>query len=901
MPPTHDLSFTGLDKFVNKPVVENCKAKSSKEETKVVRKNDDSLIIEEWVSNNEEEDVSQPKVKKKTVRPSIDKIEFVKPKQQEKTARKTVKQRLRIEQYFQIQDYAFWDVIKNENSFKPVVQTIEGSSTPHIPGPVTADEKIQKKNDIKARSMLPMALLNENLMTFNQYKDAKSLFDAITTRFGGNDATRKTQKTLLKQITSNNDDVSIVFGVSTASPQVSTANLSDATVYTFLANQPNGSQLMHEDLEQIHEDDLEEMDLKWQLALLSMRAKRSFRRLSAKEPGEQNQESINHKKDSKCRRHVFQSNGDSEIAVLKSKLEKISKEKDDIEIKIKKFKNASQSLDKLIGSQITVKSKRSLGYVSYNVVLRPHTGRFSPLRIDLFHTGLLEFAKPSVEIYKVKPIEMARCKYHQREWIVNGTNHSRVNHSANTVLKAVLARTGLKPVNVVRVNKGKVVKASACWVWRPIKLDNALIILKKHFLKKPQGSEDFHQIVDFLNASHIRYALTENPTIYVSLINQLWRTASAKTLNNGKIELNVTVDGQDKTITEASVRRHLKLADADAMFPTMLVNEQLSLGKHPTSPVGTQHTPTVIETSPQLQNISNTYRKTRTGTRRMGIRIPQSNVPTSVADEVITKEMHDGLGKATTTASSLEAEQGSGNISKTQTKATPSGPSSLRTRSEGGPRCHVTMGVVLFRLGLKGYLTCLTNHHSEKVTHLKVRRAHKSCLLQGPYHSHQKSKEVREKALKKKGSEDENVNLVKSSKQGEAHQIAGHRMESDDTKVVDFSTASPQKDDDEITLVETLVNIKKSAAKDKGKVIMQESEPPKKIKKKEMIQISLNEEIAQKFYEEEQAQLLMDEEYAQQVQAQWVSDEARIAQENLAQAEQWDDVQAHIQADEDMA
>nr|GFD07039.1 hypothetical protein [Tanacetum cinerariifolium] len=68
-----------------------------------------------------------------------------------------------------------------------------------------------------------------------------------------------------------------------------------------------------------------------------------------------------------------------------------------------------------------------------------------------------------------------------------------------------------------------------------------------------------------------------------------------------------------------------------------------------------------------------------------------------------------------------------------------------------------------------------------------------------------------------------------------------------------------------------------------------------------MIQISLDEEIAQGFYEEEQAQLLMDKEYAQQVQAQWVSDQARIAQENLAQAKQWDDVQAQIQADEDLA
>ncbi|GKG46696.1 hypothetical protein Tco_0501542 [Tanacetum coccineum] len=64
--------------------------------------------------------------------------------------------------------------------------------------------------------------------------------------------------------------------VSTASSNDNTANLSDATVYAFLANQPNGSHLVHEDLEQIHEDDIEEIDLKWQLALLSMRAKRYY-------------------------------------------------------------------------------------------------------------------------------------------------------------------------------------------------------------------------------------------------------------------------------------------------------------------------------------------------------------------------------------------------------------------------------------------------------------------------------------------------------------------------------------------------------------------------------------------------------------------------------------------------
>nr|GEX65125.1 ribonuclease H-like domain-containing protein [Tanacetum cinerariifolium] len=182
-------------------------------------------------------------------------------------------------------------------------------------GPVTTKEKIQKKNDVKARSMLLMALPNEHLLTFNQYKDAKTLFAAIQTRFGGNEATKKTQKTLLKQMyesfsSPSTLSIDTIFNklqklnkpnldtmcfddlynnfkiveqeVSTSSTQVSTANLSDATVYAFLASRPNGSQLVHEDLVQIYKDDLEEMDLKWWLTLLSMRTKRFFQKTGRK-------------------------------------------------------------------------------------------------------------------------------------------------------------------------------------------------------------------------------------------------------------------------------------------------------------------------------------------------------------------------------------------------------------------------------------------------------------------------------------------------------------------------------------------------------------------------------------------------------------------------------------------
>ncbi|GJX51474.1 ribonuclease H-like domain-containing protein [Tanacetum coccineum] len=92
--------------------------------------------------------------------------------------------------------------------------------------------------------------------------------------------------------TSSTNDVNtanLAYEVSTVSPniniaypQVSTANFSDNIVYAFMVENPNGSNLLQQDLEQIHKDDLEAMDFKWQLSLLSMRAKRYFQRTGKK-------------------------------------------------------------------------------------------------------------------------------------------------------------------------------------------------------------------------------------------------------------------------------------------------------------------------------------------------------------------------------------------------------------------------------------------------------------------------------------------------------------------------------------------------------------------------------------------------------------------------------------------
>ncbi|GJY68473.1 hypothetical protein Tco_0471455 [Tanacetum coccineum] len=81
-----------------------------------------------------------------------------------------------------------------------IPQTIQenGTSATKMCVPVIAEEKNNKKNDVKARSLLLMALPNEHHLTFSGYPDAKTMFAAIETRFGGNEATKKTQKTLLK-------------------------------------------------------------------------------------------------------------------------------------------------------------------------------------------------------------------------------------------------------------------------------------------------------------------------------------------------------------------------------------------------------------------------------------------------------------------------------------------------------------------------------------------------------------------------------------------------------------------------------------------------------------------------------------------------------------------------------
>ncbi|GJZ36078.1 ribonuclease H-like domain-containing protein [Tanacetum coccineum] len=290
-----------------------------------------------------------------------------------------------MKQYLTFTDHTLWEVIVNGDPVSPIASASAGAEGP-IP-PKTTKQKLARKNELKAKSTLMLAYPDEHLLKFHACKDAKSLWEAIKNRFGGNKDSKKMQKTILKQnyenfaassqegldktfdrfqnlisqleihgevisqedanlkllrslpsawnnialimrnksdldtlsmddlyknlkvyesemkvqsssssnsqnvafvssdnSSSTNETVNTVHSVSAASSkdQASTASYADDVMFSFFSNQSNAPQLDNEDLEQIDADDIEEMDLKWQVAMLTIRVKRFIKKTGRK-------------------------------------------------------------------------------------------------------------------------------------------------------------------------------------------------------------------------------------------------------------------------------------------------------------------------------------------------------------------------------------------------------------------------------------------------------------------------------------------------------------------------------------------------------------------------------------------------------------------------------------------
>ncbi|GJZ74370.1 hypothetical protein Tco_0638516 [Tanacetum coccineum] len=199
-------------------------------------------------------------------------------------------------------------------------------------------------------------------------------------------------------------------------------------------------------------------------------------------------------------------------------------------------------------------------------------------------------------------------------------------------------------------------------------------------LERTEGNVDFHQIVDFLNASTIRYSLTISPTIYASYIEQFWSTAKTKIVNN-ETQIHSKVDGKTIVLSESSMRSNLHFNDEDGV--TSLTNSEIlenlalmgyeiyvgntsSRGEGPGQPSETQPPPSPALPSHEVQvtNVASHPQKTHTprrAKRGQNTKIRQSSgPPKKVGDEAVYTGEDDRVFRAATTTTSLEAEQESG-------------------------------------------------------------------------------------------------------------------------------------------------------------------------------------------------------------------------------------------------
>nr|GEW82794.1 hypothetical protein [Tanacetum cinerariifolium] len=161
--------------------------------------------------------------------------------------------------------------------------------------PKTAEEILARERERKARTTLLMAIPEEHLAKFHKMTDAKVMWEAIKSRFGGNDESKKMQKYLQKQqfksfSVSNSEGLHKGYGrFKSLLSQLEThgvGSLLKMPIKSFLGlyllSGPNGPQLDHEDLEQVDEFDLEEMDLKWKMAMISTSLKKFYKKTGRK-------------------------------------------------------------------------------------------------------------------------------------------------------------------------------------------------------------------------------------------------------------------------------------------------------------------------------------------------------------------------------------------------------------------------------------------------------------------------------------------------------------------------------------------------------------------------------------------------------------------------------------------
>nr|GEY63303.1 ribonuclease H-like domain-containing protein [Tanacetum cinerariifolium] len=394
--------------------------------------------------------------------------------------------KIRIEQYFLMTNYALWEVTVNGDS-PPPKRTVD--SVEQTYPPTSAEEKFARKNELKTRGTLLMALPNEHQLKLNSYKNPKSLMKAIEKWFGGNKKSKKTQKTLLKQPYENfngssskgldqtydriqklisqlkilgetisqedmnlkllrslksewktrtliwrnksdletlsMDDLYNNLKIYETEVKGSSSSSQNSQNVAFVSSNSSSSTNQTHGSNSVNTDSLKEIDLKWQMAMLTMRARRFLKKTGRKvgSKGKPELEPIRWNvtvETTDANALVAQdgfgydwsdqaedgptnftlmtytssgslsssSSSSLDYESLEKKLEKAKKERDEIKITLEKFENSSKTLNKMLNSQVNDKYKTGVGY---HAVPPPYTRNFMPLKPYLILTDVDEY------------------------------------------------------------------------------------------------------------------------------------------------------------------------------------------------------------------------------------------------------------------------------------------------------------------------------------------------------------------------------------------------------------------------------------------------------------------------------------------------------------------------------
>nr|GEU34024.1 putative ribonuclease H-like domain-containing protein [Tanacetum cinerariifolium] len=347
----------------------------------------------------------------------------------------------RIQQYLQHEHHSLWEVIEFGDSYEVPTSTVSTTTTNTTSGEtgkksgrtvtLTAEDMQKNKNDVKVRTTLLLSLPNEHQIRFKWLMhtivwrnrsdlDTMSLDDLYNHLKVYEYEVQKKLKpnsqnmafiSSAKHISRNEDGNTAC--VPTASTNVPTASASVATISqdtacAYIASQSNGSQIKFEDINQINEDDMEEMDIKWNMALPSMRADKSWKKTEKKISiqgsdvawfDKSKVECFNSHKMGHFARETlkYYNEGKKEcIESLRKELENLKKEKEVVNGKLAGLLTASKDLDNLIESQMSDKSKEGLRYIT----IPPPTAQLylSPKK-DLSWTGLPKYVDDTVTDY----------------------------------------------------------------------------------------------------------------------------------------------------------------------------------------------------------------------------------------------------------------------------------------------------------------------------------------------------------------------------------------------------------------------------------------------------------------------------------------------------------------------